>query len=58
MNIQVPDKKVSIQGLAGAVMTVVFAVTARFGFEVDADTAVACSTIVGFGLAYFIPAKK
>jgi hypothetical protein len=57
MNIQVPDKKVTIQGLAGAMMTVVFAVAALFDIHVDADTAVACATIVGFGLAYFIPAK-
>jgi hypothetical protein len=57
MNIQVPDKKVTIQGLAGALMTVVFAVAALFDIHVDADTAVACATIVGFGLAYFIPAK-
>ena len=56
MPIQVPDKKVSIQGLAGAVMTVVFAVLGAYGFNVGAEVAVACATIVGFGLAYMIPA--
>jgi len=57
MQIQVPDKKVSIQGLAGAVMTVVFAVLALYDINVSAETAVACATIVGFGLAYMIPAN-
>jgi putative flippase GtrA len=55
MPVQVPNRKVGVYGLAGAAMTVLFAVLQQaFDFTVDADTAVACATIVGFVMAYFI----
>ena len=54
MIIGIPNRKVTVNGLAGAVLTIVFAILPRYGINVAPDTAVACATVVGFCLAYMV----
>jgi len=54
--IQVPDRKVTIGLMSGAVMTILAWASKQYaGVEIPAEVALAGATVINFGLQYFIP---
>lgn len=54
----VPNRKVAVGGIAGAIMIVVAWVSKAYaGVEIPAEVALSFSTIIVFILQYFVPNK-
>ena len=55
LQIDLPNRKVTVAGAVGAGMTLLFTVLGRFGVEVSAEEAVGVATLVAFLLSYYVP---
>jgi hypothetical protein len=52
--LELPNRKVSVAGLAGALITLSLGIASRFDINFSGEEGAAMVWLVGFGLAYFI----
>lgn len=57
--IQVPNRKVTVGLVSGAIMTILAWASKQYaGVEIPAEVALAGATVINFGLQYFTPAAS